>query len=62
MRVDLSQVFVDAGLPTNQRPDRNMITAHIKYNVLHTQYMGLATKAFGRIFGNYTLMDTKLRE
>ena len=41
---------------TNEQPIYSMINAHLKYKVLHQQYMGLATKAFGRYFGNYTLI------
>ncbi len=43
---------------TNERPIYSMLNAHIRYKVVHQQYMGLATKAFGRFFGNYTLHST----
>ncbi len=40
---------------TNERPIYSMINAHVRYKVVHQQYMGLATKAFGKYFGNYLL-------
>lgn len=38
---------------TNEQSDRNMTQAHIKYGVIHQQYMGSASRLFGKFFGNY---------
>jgi len=51
-----SQIVVlkDVSNPaTNERPDRNMLYAHIKYGVIHQQYMGSASRLFGKLVGNY---------
>ncbi len=42
---------------TNQRPDRNMMRAHLKYGVIHQQYMGSASRLFGKLIGNYDLSN-----
>jgi len=52
----LSQIAVlkDVSNPaTNERPDRNMLQAHTKYGVIHQQYMGSASRLFGKLIGNY---------
>lgn len=52
----ISQVIVlkDISNPaTNERPDRNMLQSHIKYGVIHQQYMGSASRLFGKLVGNY---------
>lgn len=52
----ISQVAILSGVSnpsTNQQPDRNMLTAHLKYGVIHQQYMGSASRLFGKLIGNY---------
>ncbi len=39
----------------NERPIYPMTSANLRYKVLHLQYLGLATKAFGKYFGNYQI-------
>ena len=52
---EIIQAYHKTEYATNERPTESMINAHLRYKVLHQQYMGLATKAFGRYFGNYVL-------
>ena len=53
--VEIYRGFQKGDSVTNERPIYSMVNAHLRYKVLHQQYMGLATKAFGRYFGNYIL-------
>jgi hypothetical protein len=56
--VEIYRGFQKGDSATNERPIYSMVNAHLRYKVLHQQYMGLATKAFGRYFGNYVLDTT----
>lgn len=52
----ITQIIVlkDVSNPaTNEQPDRDMRFAHEKYGVIHQQYMGSASRSFGRLFGAY---------
>jgi len=53
--VELYRGFQKGDSATNERPIYSMVNAHLRYKVLHQQYLGLTTKAFGRYFGNYVL-------
>ncbi|MBP6994156.1 hypothetical protein KBB12_02855 [Candidatus Woesebacteria bacterium] len=53
--IEIYQSFHKTDDAVNERPIYPMVNAHLRYKVLHQQYMGLATKAFGRYFGNYSL-------
>jgi hypothetical protein len=56
--VEIYQSFYKSTDAVNEKPIYSMINAHLRYKVLHQQYMGLATKAFGRYFGNYILYQS----
>ena len=53
--VEIYQSFHKTDDAVNEQPIYPMTNAHLRYKVLHQQYMGLATKVFGRYFGNYSL-------
>ena len=56
--IEIYQSLYKSDDAVNEKPIYPMIKAHIRYKVLHQQYMGLATKAFGRYFGNYILYQS----
>ncbi|MFO0703164.1 MAG: hypothetical protein U0525_00350 [Patescibacteria group bacterium] len=50
---EILQLASPSHLGTNEKPIYNILESNKRYGVSHQQYMGLATKAFGKYIGNY---------
>lgn len=51
--VELAQLFRHSHVSTNERPIHNMMESHKRYGVSNQQYIGSASRLFGKLIGNY---------
>ena len=50
---EILQLASPAHIGLNEQPRYDLLDSHKRYGVAHQQYMGSASRAFGKYFGNY---------